>query len=183
LSIPKLDPDHMKGLVNSRAAIQETLLHLYLFVRRIGESPDSISAKTEAVASLLAGAAFSLWRAVFYSDSAGEPAQSLSRLEEFLASVVNDNAITYQDEKRYRDWTYVYYYSNARLRIWATRSFLSEEQFTDEVRESMDLTALDGPRSREQIRIEWEHAHYALRHVFHTINPEFPKLVRPEPAR
>lgn len=69
---------------------------------------------------LMLGAAFSLWRAVFLI-SPEDSERSFADLEgdarEFLKRVIDTNAITFNDELRWRAWSGGYYLNNARQRV------------------------------------------------------------------
>jgi hypothetical protein len=111
----KPDLEHLEWAIDQRAKIQHTLLALYKFVR--DNSPDQLGLVTMSLLDDLIAAAFSLWRAVFLSESNREWTSIHKSQENFLASVITNNAITYSDDKRNRDWTISYYLENAKHRI------------------------------------------------------------------
>lgn len=58
--------------------------------------------------------AFSLWRAAFLADKTGKRSKVFDHGREFLAKVIEDNAIAYVQDKTSREWTFNYYTGNAR---------------------------------------------------------------------
>ena len=60
---------------------------------------------------------FSLWRAVFLADGAGDWEAVLANAETFLEKLVRDNAINYADDWNNRAWSFVYYLGNANHRL------------------------------------------------------------------
>ena len=107
--------EHLEWLVERRTEVQRSLLALYKYVRSIRNGPENII-DTRILNHLIA-AAFSLWRAVFLSETGRDWKSVLEGQKEFLASVVSDNAITYGDDKRNRAWTVGYYLENAKLQL------------------------------------------------------------------
>jgi hypothetical protein len=65
----------------------------------------------------LTGIAFSLWRAVFLSDTTGEYEDQLADVKKFLISLISDNTILYVTDKNARNWSFRYYLDNAVLRL------------------------------------------------------------------
>ena len=65
----------------------------------------------------LTGIAFSLWRAVFLSDTTGEFEDQFADVKTFLVSLISDNAVLYNTDKNARNWSFRYYLDNAVLRL------------------------------------------------------------------
>jgi hypothetical protein len=62
----------------------------------------------------LTAAAFSLWRAAFLADKTGRRVEVFAHGKAFLERVIEDNAISYPQDKISREWTFNYYTRNAR---------------------------------------------------------------------
>lgn len=62
----------------------------------------------------LTAAAFSLWRAAFLADKTGKRADVFAHGKVFLERVIEDNAISYPQDKASKEWTFNYYTRNAR---------------------------------------------------------------------
>lgn len=77
---PDLSPEHFAWLVDGRSANQRSTLELY---RIIYDSERKLNSNAELheVAQELTGVAFSLWRAVFLSDTTGEYEDQLADLK------------------------------------------------------------------------------------------------------
>jgi len=65
----------------------------------------------------LTGVAFSLWRAVFLSDTTGEFEDQFADLKKFLVGLISDNTVLYNTDKNARNWSFRYYLDNAVLRL------------------------------------------------------------------
>lgn len=66
----------------------------------------------------MSGAAFSLWRAVFLADKKEQTREAvLKHSMDFLEAVILDNAISYPQDKKNNEWTFNYYFWNARDRL------------------------------------------------------------------
>jgi hypothetical protein len=104
-------------LVPRRSEIQALCLELLLMIR---ESPGKERAKRGSaeweLLTLLAGASFSLWRAVFtvYVGIADENTAEC-QTDSFLAGLIATNAIGFGQEQN--QWSYGYYSVNARFRL------------------------------------------------------------------
>lgn len=66
---------------------------------------------------LLLGAAFSLWRASFFTEVRRGWPGVLADAEKFLTAVVRDNAIGYNQEKSAQKWMVGFYLNSAAFRI------------------------------------------------------------------
>ena len=65
----------------------------------------------------LTSVSFSLWRAVFLADRSDIQGSDLSHAVQFLEMLISDNAISYVQDKTAREWTFIYYVNNARMRL------------------------------------------------------------------
>jgi hypothetical protein len=61
------------------------------------------------------GIAFSLWRAVFLMDP--QKATHWDQAEYFLETLIRENAVSFQTDRKARGWAANYYLNNARRRI------------------------------------------------------------------
>ncbi|HEX8527022.1 hypothetical protein [Allosphingosinicella sp.] len=75
------------------------------------------NAELHQAAQELTGVAFSLWRAVFLSDTTGEFGDQLADLNKLLVSLISDNSVLYQTDKNARNWSFRYYLDNADHRL------------------------------------------------------------------
>ena len=113
------NPSSLTWLVEHRAQIQRLIHDLYLVLddedlrKRLETKPADCS-----IFGLFVGAAFSLWRAVFLIDVTRERwPDILEGAKGFLGSLVHDNAITYDREKTWNNWTIGLHLNNARYRL------------------------------------------------------------------
>lgn len=70
--------------------------------------------KYSKAAQELSSASFSLWRAAFLADKSGKRTAVFAHSKDFIAKVIEDNAISYPADKSAREWTFNYYTRNAR---------------------------------------------------------------------
>lgn len=103
---------HLRWLVQSRSTNQLAALQLLevldLNYCAIQESPE-LSRRAQC----LVGACFSLWRAAFLADKKGKADAVIEHTREFLAKIVEHNAIAYPQDYSSREWTFNYYMNNA----------------------------------------------------------------------
>lgn len=113
---PDLSPDHFTWLVEGRSANQRSTLEIY---RLITEYDFILNGNVELYEATqkLAGVAFSLWRAVFLSDTTREFEDEVADLNTFLVSLIADNTIQYVNDKKARNWSFRYYLDNAIYRL------------------------------------------------------------------
>ena len=103
-------------LIDSRAALQRLLVEILFFLQ---DNPqlEETGNRNRSTVSLFVGAGYSLWRAAFLVDATREDTTITSSAQDLLAKVVAENTITFQDDRRMRNWTVGYYLNNARHRI------------------------------------------------------------------
>ena len=113
---PDVSPDHFDWIVKGRSDNQRSTLRLYRLLYeeqiKLNGNPQCYLAATE-----LAAVAFSLWRAVFLSDTSGEFKDTAAALNKFLASLISDNTVVYSTDKNARNWSFRYYANNARFQV------------------------------------------------------------------
>lgn len=113
---PDLSPEHFTWLVEGRSANQQSTLELYKLISGSEHKLNSNVELQEAAQDLM-GVAFSLWRAVFLSDTSGEYDDQLADLKKFLISLISDNTVLYVTDKNARNWSFRYYLDNAFHRL------------------------------------------------------------------
>ena len=125
----------------------------------------------------LIAAAFSLWRAVFLAD---HPSGDISRRraqEEFLATVISTNAITFADDRRNNAWSVLYYMSTALARLWSTAGLLDNMKGSGTTKDITSMIAYSIEHDAYATRQEWEGLHAALRGLFNLLEPESALLI------
>lgn len=110
--IGELNSQHFAWLIESRAVNQRSALALYSLIKTHIEK---IKKRTDHSknSQVLVAACFSLWRAAFLADKTGIREAALGNAVDFLEKMLADNAITYQQDKNSREWTFSYYVNAA----------------------------------------------------------------------
>ena len=107
--------EHFEWLVKSRTRNQNSALHLRrifkVFPKRFGTKELSPAAQE------LTSVTFSLWRAAFLSDKTGGRSVVFSHACTFLDKIIEDNAISYVQDKKSNEWTFNYYTKAARFSL------------------------------------------------------------------
>jgi hypothetical protein len=147
---PDVSPTHFKWLIAGRAANQKSTVALYEIIDSYRDIvlPDVELMKA---AQDLLGIAFSLWRAVFLSDTTGDYEDQIADAEKFLVSLIADNTVLYVTDKNARNWSFRYYLDNAVYRL---RELAASR-----------LALVDGAdlaRMAESEKDEWLHAQESL---------------------
>jgi len=147
---PDVSPRHFKWLIDGRATNQRSTVALYEIIDR---HRDDLVLNPEflEVAQDLLGIAFSLWRAVFLSDTTGDYEDQIADAEKFLVSLIADNTVLYVTDKNARNWSFRYYLDNAVYRL---RELAASR-----------LALVDGAdlaRVAESEKDEWLHAQESL---------------------
>ncbi|MGH8584184.1 MAG: hypothetical protein ACREWG_15685 [Gammaproteobacteria bacterium] len=112
--------DHLSWLVENRNRAQRTLLSLYTFIEEKSKDKNLIRTRPfRQFAGLMAGAGFSLWRAIFLiHENEGEEKENIQHHEmDFLRTVIRDNTIGYRQDAACNLWTSRYYINNAAFRL------------------------------------------------------------------
>jgi hypothetical protein len=147
------EADHFGWLIGARSDSQSLLLRLYRFGHGVSNLEDHETARR--LYAHLVGAAFSLWRAAFLSDSTRQWREILRGNRgalKFLEKVLRDNAINYPQDRDTRDWMGGYYLNSARFRLVRVRQRLAEivpESRDSERFKSLDELDADGTTGRK----------------------------------
>lgn len=107
---------HFDWLVEGRSRNQRSTLDLYRMILE-NEAQLAENVDLQAAAQEVAGIAFSLWRAVFLSDTAGDVQSRWADVKTFLVSLIADNTVLYVTDKNARNWSFRYYLDNATFRL------------------------------------------------------------------
>lgn len=103
--------DHLVWSLPRRGDVQTETFRLY---RLMGISTTNAIGRRRRV---LAGVAFSLWRAVFLAHRTGATEQKNAEAKAFLQKILTSNAITFGDDRVTQEWTFRFYMDSARLRL------------------------------------------------------------------
>ena len=173
----KPDLEHLAWAIDQRAEIQRTLLALYKFIRT--RKLPQYDHDTMHIFNDLVGAAFSLWRAVFLSETFRDISTIHQSQEDFLEKVITDNAIGFPDDKANRPWTVGYYLENAKFRLQQASAYSDNQNKTTLGETLRPLLHVKGTRGAHLTRHEWESVHCALRLIFKVIEPDSEIEARP----
>jgi hypothetical protein len=163
-----LDLYHQAWAIQERARIQHTLLALYAYVLADTDTSDSMR---YVVADNLIAAAFALWRAVFLAADLRTNETVRKRQENFLATVIENNAITFGDDKRNSPWTFGFYVEAAKWRLKHADYVLREGLNVTPEENVEQLMQLSGFNMIAYTRYEWMCVHRALRVLFRAFHP------------
>jgi hypothetical protein len=106
---------HFSWAVDARARNQRSALRLYdLFTRH---RPKWTSQKGARAAQNLLAVTFSLWRAAFLADKTARRLNVFDEGVEFLERLIADNAISYVQDRKSKEWTFNYYTKNAKAAL------------------------------------------------------------------
>lgn len=107
--------DHLEWLIASRGDTNKAALQLLALFENhrddLKKYPFSVQAQE------LLGIAFSLWRAVFLADRKGKAELKVNHAEQFLRKMLVDNAISFAQDRSWKEWAFNYYMGDARLRL------------------------------------------------------------------
>jgi len=104
--------DHLEWSIRSRARNQACSFRLAVLFAdhaRVWQTKAYSRAAQD-----LTGVSFSLWRAAFLAEKTGKRVAVFAEARKFLERVLEDNAISYPNDKAGREWTFNYYTGNAR---------------------------------------------------------------------
>jgi hypothetical protein len=107
--------EHLEWAIQSRARNQQTCLRLLRSFERHEKRWQT--RKYAPIAQDLLAVAFSLWRAAFLADRKGNREEVFANSRAFLRTLIEDNAITYAQDKNSREWTFNFYTRNARYAL------------------------------------------------------------------
>ncbi|HTB81669.1 MAG TPA: hypothetical protein VK717_12360 [Opitutaceae bacterium] len=144
------DPTHLEWLVENRAANQLVSVKLY---KSLNEHPDQFKNKEFGIdAQMLIAVSFSLWRSAFLSDKTGYLEDTNEGAEWFLGEMLLNNAITYVQDRKAKDWTFNYYASNARYRL---------DEYSER-HPDFDIDQFFVPKQKRTPKIRWKNLHNAF---------------------
>jgi hypothetical protein len=103
---------HLKWATESRARNQACALRLLTLFEKY-DSKWKTKKFSRAAQDLIA-VSFSLWRAAFLADKTSKRSEVFEHGRTFLEKIIEDNAISYPQDKHSREWTFNYYTRNAR---------------------------------------------------------------------
>jgi hypothetical protein len=115
---------HLEWAVESRARNQRCAVRLLRLFKE-HEEQWKTSRWARAAQDLLS-VSFSLWRAAFLADKTARRAAVFSDATDFLEKIVEDNAISYPQDRKCREWTFNYYTRNARASLQTLHEYWSE---------------------------------------------------------
>jgi len=103
---------HLEWAIKSRHSNQTCALNLL----RLFEGYEELwkTQKLARAAQDLTAVTFSLWRAAFPADKTGKRAEVFGHGKAFLERLIEDNSISYPQDKNSNEWTFNYYTRNAR---------------------------------------------------------------------
>src|SRR5437763_10528488 len=104
--------DHLDWAVESRYRNQKCSLRLLRLFENYGEIWKT--KKFARAAQDLSAVSFSLWRAAFLADKTGRRTEVFAHGKDFLERIIEDNSISYPQDRRSKEWTFNYYTRNAR---------------------------------------------------------------------
>lgn len=103
---------HLQWAIESRVQNQRCavrLLHIFMEYEQQWKT-----LRWSRAAQELLSVSFSLWRAAFLADKTAKRADVFSHARDFLEKMIEDNAITYVQDRKSNEWTFNYYTKNAR---------------------------------------------------------------------
>jgi hypothetical protein len=103
---------HLGWAIQSRAKNQACALRLLALFEKDRDTWKT--KKYSRAAQDLIAVSFSLWRAAFLADKTGKRSEVFEHGRIFLERVIEDNSISYPQDKTSREWTFNYYTRNAR---------------------------------------------------------------------
>lgn len=116
--VDDISVEHAQWLVESRTKNQELSLMLYRLMdkheRQFAKFPE-----LRPILQELCAICFSLWRSVFLTDITKKPEHLFKDSRRFLGNIILHNTIGYVQDRNDREWSFIYYLDNARLRLTA----------------------------------------------------------------
>jgi hypothetical protein len=106
---------HLEWAIESRSHNQRCAVSLLrLFVEHTAQWNTK---KWASAAQELLSVSFSLWRAAFLADKTATRSAVFSHAKDFLEKIIEDNAISYVQDRKCNEWTFNYYTRNARAAL------------------------------------------------------------------
>jgi hypothetical protein len=124
MSNPKVNLEHLEWAIQARAKNQRSCFRLLTLFEN--HAAFWKAKKASRAAQDLVAVAFSLWRAAFLAEKTGSRAEVFAHGRDFLIRVIEDNAISYVQDKNSREWTFNYYTKNARSSLTLMSNYWSE---------------------------------------------------------
>jgi hypothetical protein len=173
---PKLDLLALEWAIEQRSKIQQTILALYKYAK--SQPLEGPGFPASYLLDHLSAASFALWRAAFLTDGSRDPFSVHEEQTNFLATVLNTNAINFSDDRKYQAWAVSFYLENAKNRL-AYAVTIADEYMNGNVHATvMPMLRLRGTSNEEKgkgdralTRYEWECAHRALRILLKILDP------------
>ena len=117
--------EHLSWAIESRYQNQRCAVNLLgLFMEH--EELWKTQNWSRAAQDLLA-VSFSLWRAAFLADKTAKRVAVFSHGTDFLEKVIEDNAISYVQDRKSNEWTFNYYTRNARSALETLHKYWPEQ--------------------------------------------------------
>jgi hypothetical protein len=113
--------EHLKWAIQSRAKNQDCSLRLLALFEKYEDKWKT--RKFSRAAQDLIAVSFSLWRATFLADKTSKRAVVFDHGRAFLEKIIEDNSISYPQDKYSREWTFNYYTRNARSSLQQLANF------------------------------------------------------------
>lgn len=115
---------HLAWALKSRARNQITALKLLVLFDQYEKYWKT--KKLSRAAQDLSAIAFSLWRAAFLAEKTSKRGEVFAHAKIFLEKLIEDNMISYPQDKTSREWTFNYYTRNARHSLQNLATFWPE---------------------------------------------------------
>ncbi len=138
---------HLDWAIKSRSANQMCSLRLLTLFYHFEEHWKT--KKFSRAAQDLTAVSFSLRRAAFLADKTGKRGIVFEQGKAFLELLIEDNAISYPQDKKSREWTFNYYTRNARSSLEILHKFWPDA-----------VPAYDGKKRNAIVR--WEYCQQLL---------------------
>jgi hypothetical protein len=107
--------EHLEWAIRSRAANQQCCLRI---LKLFANYPEFWRTKKfSRAAQELVAISFSLWRAAFLAEKTGKRGAVFAHGRDFLERLIEDNSISYPQDKTAREWTFNFYTRNARFSL------------------------------------------------------------------
>jgi hypothetical protein len=116
---------HLEWAVRSRARNQQCALRLFTLFEQHEKQWKTM--KWARAAQDLLAVSFSLWRAAFLADKSGQRTAVFSDAKEFLEKIIEDNTISYSQDRKCKEWTFNYYTRNARSSLQVLARFWPDQ--------------------------------------------------------
>jgi hypothetical protein len=158
----------MQWLVSNRSAIQQTALDLYDLLLEEGQNPPQ--KKTSFIQQDLVGAFFCLWRGVFLAhEKTSKFGTPLRHAKAYLTKIIDNNAISFNDDKNSMEWTANFYVDGAG-RILAGFPSSTSSKATARCETIPPLWEIE--KYPAQIKDRWKYNHEILKGKIHSLRKD-----------